>query len=388
MLLHLRPLGWVICDKKNRSPLKGAEMVSPLRFPDLKTLFCGAALILNAGFIGCTKAPQAYKALAVWSPSSQNFTVALTGRTPADEEARLATGTLYMATPFKGPTCTDIKIRYSCGITFISPHHGVTAAHCVPDFNKGGSVLSADRVKVEMYRFPADLKWQESTHLRGKYPNLHHASIENYEKYVDRFECRVKVRCSSASDGSPINCPHPEHQGTDLALIRCDEPITKRGYRYLSVASEDDMNQPPYLRWTHELYEDSEDSKEFRNYYVIRQSISSNPHYWGQKDGVEFNQLLQLSSSDPSQPNPHVKIPTKEGESTFMGQVRTNVPVCHGTSGAGFLQIDISQNKYHLLGVHHSAPMVGRTSYLCTSGTYSTYSNLEHTQYVASFAND
>lgn len=275
----------------------------------------------------------------------------------ADDGAQHATGTVFAASVDPNGrqqyTADGTAIRFSCGITFIAPSYAVTAGHCVA----GDSVIDTNRdlVTVQMYRpQPNGVDWRAAAHLSGAWSTtswgITHARIPDYENMVDRFTCRVVVRCGT-SNGAQINCNDPTG---DVALVRCDTPVTSKGYQYLAVAQSDDARTEPFMRWTHEIYQDPAATEtslatDFLNHYSIRGAYAGNLHYFGANNGIEYNQLVQLESMQWRNGDLftlHKKLTPITGADV----VWTDVPGCHGSSGSGMLQFNQATLQYELLG--------------------------------------
>lgn len=356
-------------------------------------IWVSAALVQILVSSSCTKKQAGDSLLKISLHDTVKFEVALVGE-GADHLAQRATGTVLVPFPWVGPNHTEL--RGTCGITFVAPHYGITAGHCVADF--GEKPIS--EITVQMYHFPKDLDWKVAAEISGQHPNVEHKRIPNYENYVDKFRCRVVMRCGSKDliKGKPIRCDDPRHAQADVALVRCDDSIIDRGYAVLKVAQTDIPEAVPYLRWTHEVYGNtaepgSDRYRDFLNYYEWRDTgYADSWHYWGKKNGVEFNQLLQLASTGMEING--VKIPPRKVSSTETTEVWTDMMSCHGGSGSGFLQLNPDTKVYELLGpLSKGIAAPGRREKLCygvmTPGwRNSSYTALSHTAYAASFADD
>ncbi len=320
-----------------------------------------------------------------------------------DVGAQHATGTVFAASldanGAQQYTADGTAIRFSCGITFIAPSYAVTAGHCVA----GDSVIDTnrDRVTVQMYKpQPNGVPWGAAEQLSGAWSTtswgITHGRIPDYESMVDRFTCRVVVRCGTAN-GTQINCNDPTG---DVALVRCDTPVTSKGYGYLAVAQSDNPSIEPFMRWTHEIYADPPAgtlATDFLNHYSIRGAYAGNLHYFGAKNGIEYNQLVQLESTvwrNGDLFTPHKKVTPVTGADV----VWTDVPGCHGSSGSGMLQLNQATLQYELLGPialgnafvnQYSNDLLCHDASLVRPGQQLiAYASLAHVQAVAPMADD
>ena len=331
-----------------RSPAK--RSLAPL--PAVSVRPCASALLVTAALLAACSSPRPEAATAdeVETSNMAYFDVAPTAKATDHDEER-ATGTLFAPVRSNGvrsTTSDGTTLRYSCGVTFVSPRYAVTAGHCVD--NESVVDPARDLVTIQMYRFPTEYNWLNARTLSGPYPHITHPSIPGYEADIVWFSCRVVSRCYRGSKGDQnMNCPLTASI-IDVALVRCDADVASRGFTWLDVAADDDMSAPPYMPWTHEVYEAPALSTplgvDVQAHYTWHTSPADNFHYWDTRaDGTEVNQVVQLVSIAPPGQSLH-----KVGLDESGAGVETDLGGCHGTSGSGVLQWNTAKSAYELLG--------------------------------------
>lgn len=226
-------------------------------------------------------------------------------------------------------------LRTTCGITFISPHYAVTAAHCVD----GAGDPATKIVTVEQYDISGVDIWSLafSTLVTGTFPNIDRTyPIENDPNYdVESYECRLTARCG----GDSYNCGF----SADIALVRCSG---RTSTDWLPIAASDPGVGPVEMYWAHEMLNipsdapvgDPQSSNRYA-YYTLLDTQATNYHYIG----GDSNALLPLKS---------INWPAAQGggphERLGFGTA-TDLFGCHGTSGSGVLQRN-NASKLELLG--------------------------------------
>ena len=150
----------------------------------------------------------------------------------------------------------------NCGVTFISHHYGMTAAHCVP-VDAGFNIGSGTPFSVEQYD-TTDMQWSAisgQSMVSGTWPNYFRAhrlgSSDGY--YVYTYSgCTVARRCSAAYGhlGSE-NCPVVDD--VDVAMVYCP---TREG-QWVPVATSDLQNNNVDVYWFHEVLNLSPDGADY-----------------------------------------------------------------------------------------------------------------------------
>lgn len=222
------------------------------------------------------------------------------------------------------------RLRFSCGVTLISPSFAVTAGHCVtPNDEK------LDELKLQMYRPTARLAetWQKSITLSSTFPLLSHPQLTADDGYVlDEYACTVLSRCYGNTDTA--NCKNP---GSDVALLQCaGRPGDKYGFINLTTALPT-VGSETLMQWKHEVLDvgDPVPSDLVAHYESYPDDHGQNYHYF-----ETGNQLLPLRS-----------ITWPNGTPTaFISAARTDVRGCHGSSGSGILLRNGSSAAFDLAG--------------------------------------
>jgi MYXO-CTERM domain-containing protein len=267
------------------------------------------------------------------------------------ESAARATGALFapQLDGSRNPVVSSngIRIRGSCGVTFVAPSFAITAAHCV-----GSTDSDLDHLVLEMYRPTPTIEagFLRATALSGSFPDFQHPRLDANDGYFfDRYPCQLFARCSEKF-GGPVGCEASASAGQDTALIFCQgTPGLK--YGFIEVAAEEAAEAEVFMPWKHEIYDvpaDTDDER-WQHYVLFPPSLpaddagtgtpdyTQNYHYFGQdQSDIEQNQLLPLVSVDflpgTAQATPHSKLTATDTT------VSTDLLGCHGTSGSGVLQ--------------------------------------------------
>jgi hypothetical protein len=296
-------------------------------------------------------------ASAVESAFAQHF-----GYANGQSEALSATGAIF--TPM--PPYNDIPVRGTCGVTFISPHYAITAAHCVSGVSSPASTaLTVEQYDISAVSAATLADARRVTDL-SPYPSpvWSHRTLTETDGYkVRRFNsCYVRKRCGFG----PYYCSLP----ADVALVHCaDRPASSP---YMDVASSDPpLGGPVSMHWFHEVYDISPATPnpsdpiaaDLYNHYVMAPPAGSqgdNFHYLG----GGRNQLMPL-----------VSLPWSGGQARSVviaptpgAVVWTDLYGCHGTSGSGVYQINSASGRPELLGPVVQAG-AGIGSRLCFDGS-------------------
>ncbi len=195
---------------------------------------------------------------------------------------------------------------------------------------------------------------------------------QNQGYYVDSYTCYRRSHCwvDYTDVDERDNCPLPRYEedgdkrNMDIAVLECDgAPGAK--YGYVRVAEADDLDKEPIVLWSHEIYDipdglDAQDPRIERYTMRFSKFLNLNLHYWDDHPNRQ-NRLLPLKSVPWEDGTPRSK-----SRSDCLGDdddmCWTDVPVCHGTSGSGFMQVS-DDDRYELLGPTVASPL---SNYLCT----------------------
>ena len=251
-------------------------------------------------------------------------------------------------------TAHGFPFRSTCGITFISPHYAVTAAHCVNETDP-----QTETATVEIYDISeASLfaLWA-ATYVEGTFPDFERiALVEDFSTYdVERYECSIVSRCGSGVH----NCSF----SADIALVHC--PGRSSNAPWIPVASSDPVSGPVEMYWPHEVlsiptreptppsasasdaaWEAYDEELDHYEHYTLYNSAErdENHHYLG----GSANALLPLRSVDwPSEKGggPRERL---SGIDAVGRVISTDLFGCHGTSGSGVFQRNASDNLEYL----------------------------------------
>jgi len=235
------------------------------------------------------------------------------------------------------------QIRGSCGVTFISPHYAITAAHCVDSQNVGSPPAHSVAVKTYDISDVSTFALWVASYVEGYFPHYEPlAYTEDFEGYdVQEYSCTVTARCSYGSH----NCT----SGADLAMLYC--PGRAYNAPWIPVAPSDAGTGTVEMYWFHELLTmptspppvgspDTEFDR-WNHYGVYTSPIQQNYHYLAGAANV----LLPLHSTPWTNGEPRKR--TYAGGTDLFG--------CHGSSGSGVFQRN-AQNNLELLGPAATGP--------------------------------
>jgi hypothetical protein len=269
-----------------------------------------------------------------------------------------STGVLFTPKYSNGAPLTrnGIPVRGTCGVTFVTPHYAITAAHCVKGtdvFDPAHQALRVEQAHLEWCALP---KLQAAEVVGGTFPNYTNTPVTeaDYCYRTTYSQCFVTKRCSSTF--GKLACNDIE---ADIALIRCaDRPANAAA---MAVAPSDDEAGPVEMTWYHEVYSFPTvqpilppnpswfDSAIYAirmdrwNHYTLydNAAIQENYHYLDRGQ-----QLFSLRS----EPWPNGTARRRLGRpSSTSSIVWTDLYGCHGSSGSGVYQKNAA-GKPELLG--------------------------------------
>jgi hypothetical protein len=247
---------------------------------------------------------------------------------------------LGSTTPLFAPAPAGNRIRYSCGVTLVSPSYAVTAGHCVT----GDSDTSA--IELRLFRpTPALAKDYVPAPLSGVFPSYSQPKLSASGGYLfDRYDCTVVNRCYPGQD---VSCPDT---GKDMALLHCaGRPGDKYGFINVNHGGNP-AGKEALMHWKHEVLdlggpESSLPQDRIDHYVLLPSDDSQNYHYFD-----EAADLLPLRS-----------IPWSNGDPTlWVTSTATDTHGCHGSSGSGMLARVGQTPVYELVGpAARSGPAFG-----------------------------
>jgi hypothetical protein len=228
------------------------------------------------------------------------------------------------------PAPATSRIRFSCGVTLISPSFAITAGHCPTADTK------LDELRLQLYRPTTKLaqSWVKSEDLSGTWPALHHPKLAAQDGYLlDEYTCVVRTRCYKQDNVACMNT------GSDVALLECaGRPGDKYGFVNVSTTAATTGSEA-LMHWKHEVLNvnvaDPIPTDYLDHYVQYPGPAAQNFHYFEAE-----NQLLPLRS-----------IPWPDGSSPlFSSSYAADLYGCHGSSGSGMLARQGASAEYRLVG--------------------------------------
>ena len=221
----------------------------------------------------------------------------------------------------------------SCGLTWVSQHYGVTAAHCVSHL----PLRQESLIVEEIYLDQLDPNQTNAyVTVNGSWPNFSPGGTLTTGHGTTRYNrCYVSRRCSTRWGGRE-GCPIAED--VDIALIKCSE---RQFYEHAETAEvlpawyglpenlDDQLSLNINVWWFHEIYNlpvSDDGTDRWRNYgaYGGTGTENLNWHY------TREHQLLPLVSDHSPSGDLYRTV-------AFDGGILNTIdaPICHGTSGSG-----------------------------------------------------
>jgi hypothetical protein len=276
-------------------------------------------------------------------------------------------------------------------VTFVGRHHAITAAHCIEDDDVAlGQTFSVEQYDTTNLTASA---FSSQAQVTGTWPNYRRPTkLSAANGYVVKpMQCVIVSRCSTRGTGpgqyGRDNCPFTD--SVDIALIRCDNrPNTQldfvnvagsdpRGnvevwwfHEVLNMATSTVLTNPyqPANNWAHYgQYPPGDPADLTQNYHYFHTSVDTD------------QQPLPLVSKHTSTNQPYRAL---SGLST-RNNVKTTLPVCHGTSGSGFFRA--GTDEFLGVTVEFGTSYTGTT--LCENMTVASEGNgsaYTQVQYAAS----
>jgi hypothetical protein len=318
-----------------------------------------------------------------------------------------------------------IPVEVRCGATFVTPHHAITAAHCVGEnyASSVGGYVDGSQMVVKRHVLwdidPDDLEDARTIYTTGYFeypywaPKKVLAGTDGY--YVREYDnCEVIERCDTRFGDIIGTCRKgwlgDSFNNVDIALIYCpDRPSYSS---YTRVSHGDEGTDEVEMLWVHEVVEDmplfdpgaggSDDELDRFEHYTEKAGYADeNYHYLGDwsylawsfwtHEWVEVEkkkQLFPLISRPWPDGTPRRRIGAPGDVETW-----TDLFGCHGSSGAGVFNVD-DYGRLRLAGpVNHARPNNNAwTDRLCANTSATDYragveilshANLEYTQALA-----
>jgi hypothetical protein len=221
----------------------------------------------------------------------------------------------------------------SCGLTWVSHHYGVTAAHCVKHLGIRERRLTVEEVIVEQLDPVQTANYMT---VLGSWSTGFQPAGQLTTGYATRryTDCYVSRRCGTDDIGGRQGCPIAET--VDIALVKCPNrdfsehaDTTSALLPSNPVDIDDQVTLPVNTWWFHEVYNlptEDDGTDRWHNYgkYLGKTQANQNWHY------TREHQLLPLVSIFYPNGTPYSTVPSLRAVLNDM-----DTPICHGTSGSG-----------------------------------------------------
>jgi len=312
----------------------------------VRSLTAAAVIAAALTSVGCAQHDEDELHLAVvrdgvqivWVGSSEGVTTTGVNLLQASSQSKKGRSTGAIRLPVAN------SIKYSCGVTFVGRHYAITAAHCVDDQD----VALGQQFVVEQYDttgLTANSLIAQA-HVSGTWPNYQRPTkLSAASGYVVKpMHCVIETRCSTRGTGNgqygrEANCPFA--QSVDIALLRCDDRSSSQ-LDYVKVAASDPRGNVE-VWWFHEVL-NLQTSTAVTNPYQPANNWAHYGLYDGNNLGTNYHYFHTAVDTD-QQPLPLISKHTAGNQPyqalaglSAAGNVKTTLPVCHGTSGSGFFR--------------------------------------------------
>jgi hypothetical protein len=292
---------------------------------------------------------------AIQNGQAPHFAVA---NAPADQPWLRASG--MIAVPMLDEqhiqkSVSNIPLRETCGVTFISPHYALTAAHCVNDINvwdprsQSFTVTSYDVSQIPWTTMKASF---EVPKTRGNFFPYYKRPLLTTGYVTTSTECQVVRRCGGGLLAIDYACPVSKGVDPDVALLHCG---AREQSDFIPLAENDPQEGPVEMYWHQEVMNlptekapnaDLFDADRFEHYAIIpwfnaAAHKENNFHYFDSPT----NQILPLRATPWHNEHAMPRMRVKTWDTTVF----TDLYGCQGTDGSGVLQ-RTSEGKLELLG--------------------------------------
>lgn len=238
----------------------------------------------------------------------------------------------------------------NCGVTFISKHYAITAAHCVPEgtdsFNyypQGAFIVKHINAAAVSPSTVVDASIVSGSYAGpGVKPNWTIPYPLSYSNgyLTEGMFCQLAWRCST-DWGTDRRCPPIANTHADIALIYCED---RAATLYLPARSDDPTSGDIGVYWFHEvlsLMTNSTDpyhqppTNNWPNYGNLDSTSSIDNFHYTNSDNAGFLLLQSIHWAD----NTNYRITGRDDNYLNMGEriTWTDMPGCHGTSGSGVI---------------------------------------------------